>query len=144
MIDMGTSRPLLNDGVFWFKRQWGASIQAHFSQGRNLLKPVRLTPAVISFFMENHFICRDYDKLSAIILTGNGRSTGGELDRLYLNCKTKGVDLYRFCSLGGFDESALEWAKARGRDTDLLDLAGHPKPEQVFFRAGFSRESERV
>lgn len=66
-VDMRGCRPCLHDGLFRFKRKWGAAAGLHTENVYDLLvRWTTATSAVIRFLAESPLIFRDGDGLSAI------------------------------------------------------------------------------
>ncbi|MGH7791976.1 MAG: hypothetical protein ACREOB_06625, partial [Thermodesulfobacteriota bacterium] len=67
LIDLGVSRPSLNDGVLRYKRKWGVTVVENGDIYYDfLLCWNRLNKAVASFLSNTPLIFRDHDGLSAI------------------------------------------------------------------------------
>jgi lipid II:glycine glycyltransferase (peptidoglycan interpeptide bridge formation enzyme) len=68
-IDFLGTRPILNDGLFRYKRKWGTCIRiSPVPRGDMLLKPLHLSIPVKSFFTNNFFITKDPRKNNFHIL----------------------------------------------------------------------------
>ncbi len=72
-LDLGGSRPDLLDGVFRYKRKWGAEVECgKVPQAQLYICPERNTEAVRSVLRQHGFIARDNGQLIAKILLDSG------------------------------------------------------------------------
>jgi hypothetical protein len=134
-IDFLGSRPLLNDGLFRYKRKWGTYVEdSPVPRGDILLAPVRFSEPVKSFFRRNHFIVRDGSALVGKILVHGAAQSEDELARTYTRLYTRGLRGLKLYSLGGFPPEAYTWAEREGAALRLIDLSGSPDPADAFSR----------
>lgn len=67
VMDMGGSRPLINDGVLRYKRKWGSAISLGLIPKGNLFYfPCKLTPSVESFLENNPMVIKQRKKLFCV------------------------------------------------------------------------------
>ena len=100
VIDFGPTRPLLNDGVFRFKRKWGTFVKERKSpEAGILLKPLRFTPQTTSFLMNNPFICSEKRGLSGKILLGEGLAGKEDLENILKYYHIHGLSQLKVFSL---------------------------------------------
>ncbi len=88
-VDFGDCMPRLRDGVFHYKRRWGAAIAFSRKVHKQIwIKVQRDTPAVRQFFKDNPFIIVDEDKrLQGLIVAddpgGLTQTTQNEWEKEY-------------------------------------------------------------
>jgi hypothetical protein len=84
-VDMGPSRARLNDGVFVYKKKWGAEIyQNSYPQAILFFAPQHFSESVQSVFAKSRFIVREADGLGCRILAAPGQD-GSALQTLIDN-----------------------------------------------------------
>lgn len=67
VMDMGGSRPLIDDGVLRYKKKWGAHVsQGLIPKGSVFYSPCRITPSLESFLENNPMILTDGKKLTCV------------------------------------------------------------------------------
>ena len=134
-IDFLGSRPLLNDGLFRYKRKWGTFVEdSPVPRGDILLKPLQFTAPVQSFFHNNKFIVRDGKDLVGKVLLNHEPATKEQVENLWCQYQTKGLRELRVFSLEGFDSEAYNWADDGSVSMRLIDLSDLPDPGQAFCR----------
>jgi hypothetical protein len=134
-IDFLGSRPLLNDGLFRYKRKWGTHVEdSPVPRGDILLRPLQFSDPIQSIFQRNSFIVRDGRSLVAKVLLSDGRTRAKELEDLFEQLYTQGLDSLKVFSLGGFEEGAQSWARDSGKAVRLIDLSGASDPASAFCR----------
>lgn len=127
VIDFGPSRPLLDDGVFRYKRKWGTRVQgAKFPAGNILLRPLRSSLALRSIMTNNFWITRDRGRFVGQLMV-QGQSMGTEtLKNIAKNCGL-GINSLELKSLSGFD-AAIHEAAEDMPGIRLIDLSGSDEP----------------
>jgi len=134
-VDFLGSRPLLNDGLFRYKRKWGTFVEdSPVPRGDILLKPLVFSEPVKSIFRHNYFIVRDGKSLAAKVLLGEGPGTSKQLRGLFDQYFTAGLTRLKIFSLAGFEEEAWRWAEEAGEAIQLVDLRDVPSPHESFCR----------
>lgn len=136
-VDFFGSRPLLNDGLFRFKRKWGTFMEdSPVPRGDILLKPLSMTEGIQGFFRANPFIVRRGDGLVGQLLVDGMATSSEELEHLYLQLYTEGLQSMRFFSISGFPPEAKSWADGvDGMALELCDLSGSADPAAAFCSA---------
>jgi hypothetical protein len=134
-IDFLASRPLLNDGVFRYKRKWGTEVKnSQIPRGDILLKPLCFGQPVVSFLTHNHFVVRDGINLIGKILSDRKPLGEKDIEHIHEYYSTEGLDHIKVFSMAGFDEKA----KIRAEDTSLkiklVDLSSASSPHKIFCR----------
>ena len=68
-LNFGTCRPFIDEGVFRYKRKWGATMakQDGFTSGIIAFKPFNYSNGLKSFLLNNPFVSIDEDKLQITI-----------------------------------------------------------------------------
>jgi len=134
-VNLYGTRALLNDGLFFFKRKWGAYVERKpVPCGDILLKPLNLNEAVRSFFVHNYFITRDRKTLTAKILSNDNKLTIEGIRELVECYFSRGLDHFKIFSLKGYEHSVYESAKKEFPYLKLFDLSKSSHPERDFSR----------
>ena len=131
-IDFLGSRPLLNDGLFRYKRKWGTQVKdSPVPRGDILLRPLRLDKGLRSFFSHNHFIVRAENGIAGKLLLDEHPATGEDLGQAMDYYFTPGLECLKVASLHGFNGDAERWVEAEPR-VRLIDLSKTRDPAQAF------------
>jgi hypothetical protein len=78
-MDMGGSRPFINDGVLRYKTKWGAAVSLGLiPKGSFYFAPQRMSAAMESFLLHNPMIIRDGRRLYCVNWISRLRSSGAE------------------------------------------------------------------
>lgn len=107
-VDFGGCRPLLRDGLFYFKKRWGMGVGG-VGASKNVygLRPLRLTPAVQDFLAANPFIYLDRDRLKGFILSpGDGPLTLSAIRGMVRAAAIPGLDSLTLLAPAGFASEA--------------------------------------
>ena len=132
-IDFGTTRPLLNDGVFRYKRKWGTHVRkCRVPKGNIFVRPSRFVPSTIGFFTNNPLVVRDGNKLAGRILFSGERLTGRHLQQMKEQCMTDGLECLKIFSLSGLEVSAMGFLKGNSVGLKVFDLSHSRDPERDF------------
>jgi hypothetical protein len=111
-VDFGPSRPLLNDGVFRYKRKWEAQAQLpRIPSGDIVLRPLKFTRAVKSVLQNNFWITREQGKLVGYLLVEGQTLSAEELQRIARNCGS-GIDFIKLRSCFGFNSAIVKAAES--------------------------------
>jgi len=79
VMDMGGSRPFINDGVLRYKKKWGsAASQGLIPKGSFFYALQRMTTAMESFLLHNPMIIRDGQQLCCVNWVSGLQSSGVE------------------------------------------------------------------
>ena len=124
-IDFGPSRPLLDDGVFRYKRKWGTSVHtSKLPTGDILFHSVKLNTPVRSVMENNFWITRDGGKLAGHLMV-DGQAIGErEFQKIMRNCGA-GIDVIKVKSFRSFDP-AINQAAEGVEGIQLIDLSKSP------------------
>jgi hypothetical protein len=134
-VDFLGSRPLLNDGLFRYKRKWGTCVQdSPVPRGDILLRPLRLDAPLREFLGRNRFVVRDGRGLVGKILLDGSPPDEEKVSRVWRENETPGLGGLKIFSLNGFETGARTWAKSQSR-IELVDLGGTRDPASAFCRA---------
>jgi hypothetical protein len=132
-VDFLGSRPLLDDGLFRYKRKWGTRVEdSPVPRGDILIRPLRFDASVRSTFRRLQYIVRDGAGLAGRILLDDGPASSEDLKRILVRDQTPGLDRLQVFSLHGFDEEALRWVEAEKPPLALHSLEGDPDPATTF------------
>jgi hypothetical protein len=132
-VDFLGSRPLLDDGLFRYKRKWGTEVKdSPVPRGDILLRPLRLDAPVRAIFERSPFIVRDGRGLAGKVLLNGDPATAHDLQDLVARFHTKGLTRLKVCSLRGFDAEALRWAEDPQAPVVLRDLSAFENPADEF------------
>ncbi len=83
VMDMGGSRPLINDGVLRYKKKWGSTVsQGVIPKGSIFYLPCRMTRPVESFLENNPMILSEGQKLRCVSWTFATKNAGADANEL--------------------------------------------------------------
>jgi len=134
-IDFLGSRPLLNDGVFRYKRKWGTFVErSPIPRGDILLNPIRLTEGVKSFFAHNYLVSRNGDAMCANVFYVKEELDGDVLAGFVSEHGTPGIEEMRVYCFKGFTHEAGSWAGAQKPRIRLIDVSRIESTEARVFR----------
>lgn len=129
----GQSRPLANDGVFRYKRQWRTRVIATSEiLGDILIQPLSFSGPVQSVFANNCFIIETSSGLVARILLAGRVADTTEIRDLSRRYGTEGVDRLEIFSLLGFEKSDGEETLDDGTVVRRVDLSRSRNPALDF------------
>lgn len=132
-IDFLGTRPILNDGLFRYKRKWGTHVMdSPIPRGDILLKPLRLRGVLAHFFADYSFLAREGKGLSGTILCNGGKLNREDMAGLMENYYTNGLKCLNIFCMDGFDADVPEAAREYGDILQLHDLSGLKNPQEVF------------
>lgn len=110
-VDLGPSRPLLNDGLFCYQRNWGAQARLpKLAGGDILLRPIKCNRAVQSAMMHNHWITRERGKLAGQLLVEGQTMTPEELHTIAKH-RGSGIECIKLQSCPGFSSAVMRAAE---------------------------------
>ncbi len=137
-VDFGGCRPLLRDGLVYFKKSWDMSVGPSRS-GANVygLRLLRPSPAALDFLAGNPFIYLQGSRLRGFVLSASrgpmALSEVRELSRTLFIPGLEGLDIY---SPPGFGSEAAEGADPG----PLIPVVRHGGPVGEFFRSNGDRD----
>ncbi len=132
-IDFLGTRPLLNNGLFRYKRKWGTYVQRSANPwGEIFLKPMKFNNAVKSFFTHNHFIEREGSDLVGKLLVDNQKVSKGDLEKIIKSYFSDGIKCLKVFSCLGFYEGTGTWAQKNFPMIKLIDLSNISQPQNAF------------
>lgn len=127
-IDLSGTRPRLNDGVYRFKRKWGAAVSDSFSLDRVLLRPQRFSPAVVGALAANPWIVRKGRHLVGKLVVDDGLLDQPALEKLIADNTAAGLARLHVLAAGGAASSLGSWAKGACPGLILTDLTRESDP----------------
>jgi hypothetical protein len=128
-IDFLGTRPLLNNGLFQYKRKWGTVVQrSPIPRGDILLKPVREINAVRSFISHNLFVVREGKNLVGKIFHTEGILNREVLSNIISRYATAGLSALKIYCLMGYRNGTIEWARSQDETIVLIDLKNKKDP----------------
>ena len=132
-LDLGSSRALTGNGVFQYKKKWGAYIEnSRVPQGDIRIMPMKFTKAVKSILGNNGFIVRYGRELIAKILITQDSVSLKEIKRQINDKQIKGLAKLELFSLQGFETEAEQWARSNPDLVTIVDLGASEYPERDF------------
>ena len=136
-LDMTGSRPLLNDGLLRFKRQWGASLHDGWNWGLDtlLIRPNNFGRAVRSVLRNNSWIVRGDRGLVGKVLLADGGATGAQVAHLARSFSCEGLQEIEFFSPSGFSQDVRELAPTLATSVRLIDLEGRKNAADLYCRS---------
>jgi hypothetical protein len=133
-VDFLGSRPLLDDGLFRYKRKWGTRVvDSLVPRSDILLRPLRFDAPVRAIFERNRFIVRDGAGLAGKLLL-DGPVRREHLRDLLARYHTEGLRRLKVLSTDGIDAAAVRWAGESGAPLALCDLRDSADPAATFCR----------
>jgi hypothetical protein len=121
-VDFGPSRPLLDDGVFRYKRKWGTrACLPGLPAGEIRLRPLRATAAVQSILANNFWITLEQGRLTGHLLVEGQTLSLAELRKI-AGQAGQGVETIALKSLAGFSREISREAELLPA-IRLLDLS---------------------
>jgi len=103
LLNYGDARPFLSDGGFQFKRKWGMYITpSSFQFGVFGFKFNNLDTGVLSFLINNPFICVDKNNLNCYIFKNGKTVSSNDVYHLFKSYYTTGVSKFIVVSFNGF------------------------------------------
>ncbi len=132
-IDFLGSRPLLNDGLFRYKRKWGTYVEdSPVPRGDIQIRPRTLDGPLQQVFRRNPFIVRGHRGLIGKLLWAERPATEEDLADLHERHFTLGLECLQVVSLAGFTESARAWHESSPLPLEIVDLKGVSQPSAAF------------
>jgi len=132
-IDFLGSRPLLNDGLFRYKRKWGTYVEdSPVPRGDILLKPLTFSAPIRSFFANNYFITREGKDLVGNILLEQKAVKQKDLEDIIDYYYINGLKHIKIFSCNGFNADAKSYARSKAPEIKLLDISESTNPEDAF------------
>ena len=95
-VNFSYTIPLLNDGIYRYKRKWGAGVHA-WPFGRMLVRPLNFGPAVESFFVHQPLVAHGRGGLVGKVMVADGALTvegAGEIRERYLSDGLQTLQIY--------------------------------------------------
>ncbi|UCE06658.1 MAG: hypothetical protein JSW07_01045 [bacterium] len=135
-IDFGPSRPLLNDGVFQYKRKWGTYVEnGRMPMGDILLRPLKFNIPVVNFFSHHHFITRNGRKLVGRILFNDRQLNARDLEYIEKRYYSQRLDHIKIFALLGLEDGVIKSATKHSKKLRIFDLSNCFHPEEDFCRS---------
>ncbi len=108
-IDLSYTRPLLTNGIYNYKRKWGAHVCDDWKLGEIWLRPSNLDTAVRSALSRNPWIIRRGGRLIGKLLVDDAAAQSIERVReLALRYDSPGMASLELCSVAGFPAHVRE------------------------------------
>ncbi len=134
-VDLLYARPLLNDGVYGYKRCWGTYVYPVSDlMGGLFVKPANFSGPIAKIFSNNYFVTRQNDKLMAKILFENGDLSIDWIGKFMKVYYSKGIDAVKIYSLQKVDPDVAAWVLENAPPVQLIDLSNEKEPQEVFCR----------
>ncbi len=131
-LDFGMSRGFLSDGVFRYKKKWGARLDSAPAPLRVCFKARRWTPAVSAFFAAHPMLRHDEKGYAARVLRARHRPLDlAALRRIVEEHTMPGVHRVEVYSASGFEPEAAHYA-LHVHGLELKDLRTSPHPERDY------------
>ncbi len=140
-VNFGECRPFFGDGLFYFKKSWGARLEPYRHRSNVFgMRVVSSAPAALDFLEANPFIVRRGKGLEGRALAGSaGSLSSEELKRILRNCLVPGLDRLVVVSPNGFDTQAEDLVSSSF--ADRVRLIGGPADTLFSDRIRVAREA---
>ncbi len=126
-VDFGPTRPLLDDGVFRYKRKWGTSVHtSKLPTGDIQFRLIRFSTAVTSVMENNFWITRQRGKLTGHLFV-DGQTLDEQVLQEIASNRAVGIDAITVKSLCGFNPSITR-AVEGWQGLCLVDLSKSTNP----------------
>lgn len=133
IVDFGPSRPLLDDGVFRYKRKWGTRLfSPRLPSGEIRLRPLKMTAAVRSILENNPWIVREQGLFYGHLLVDGQELSADRLEKIARQAG-RGIEAVLLKSLSGFTPDIRKQA-ASIPEIRLVDLSGSRLPAEDLTR----------
>ncbi len=123
-MDFGECRPFFDDGLFYFKKRWGMTLE-RYRHRRNVfgLWAGSPTPAALDFLAGNPFVIQGRKGLEGRALAEySGPLAMEELKTILRSCLVPGLDKLTVVSPAGFEPGLKEYAaEAHGERVALVE-----------------------
>lgn len=92
-VDFGRSRAFLDDGVFRYKRKWGAKVVRDWWIHTEIgVRVIHWTPEICEFLAKHPFICSEHGQLKGAVLVDHALPVSRtELDQIEMKYGTPGL-----------------------------------------------------
>lgn len=111
VVDFGPSRPLLDDGVFRYKRKWGTAVYgSKLPTSDILIRPLNASAAMDSVMAHNFWIIRYRGKLAGQLMV-DGQSMNTEMLQDIAGNFVSGIETIRLLSNSGFNADVRQAAE---------------------------------
>ena len=131
-LDLSYTAPLLNDGVYRYKRKWGAAVHDEWTIDELLLRPLNLAPGVASFFVHQPAMTRERGGLAAKVLLSDEDVSPGAITDLVEHYASAGMQSLKICSLRPFGSEVRGRSYGDGVPVELIELAHAADPAAAF------------
>lgn len=132
-LHLGYARPMLNDGVYIFKKRWGGMVHpCPGVVGNMFIKPVRFTDAVRSIFSANYFLSVKDGRIISKILCEEDQLSIPFVERIARDNFSEGIDGVTVFSLGKTDPRVADWCLENAPYMKIVDLDGAKNPLEAF------------
>jgi hypothetical protein len=135
MIRRGSFRPLLDDGIYWYKRKWGAGVHDVWRERELLLRPTELRAGIGSFFVHHRVLVRHNRQLIGKFLTDRDALARADVERMaryYVSSGMKCLKIFSTKPLTG--DIARRGYEAVG-PVQVIDLTACANPAATFCSA---------
>lgn len=132
-LNLSFTIPLLNDGVYRYKRKWGARVHDAWRLGDIVASPVSFGPAIRSFFANQPMIMRDEGRLTGKILLDQPADQEA-LAKLAEGYASPGLNALKFFCLDARTTAAARECIDVGMPVSCCDLSGSNDPAADFCR----------
>ena len=127
-VDLSGTRALLNDGVYRFKRQWGAQVHDGWCLDSLLLQPRNLDVPVAAFLERSPMIVRQPRGLAGALIFARSAPTVEDLQHIKGLYSSEGIRGMKLVSLSAVEQEVREAAESSSEEIQLLDLSRDPNP----------------
>jgi hypothetical protein len=111
----------LDDGVYWYKRKWGAAVHDVWHERELLLWPTGLPSGIRSFFVRHPLLVRQNRKLIGKVMTDRDALSPPDIARMARSYLSNGMRCLKIFSTRPLTEEARQGRENLG-PVQLIDL----------------------
>lgn len=131
-MNLSFTIPLLNDGVFRYKRKWGAGVHNAWKLGEIVARPFTFGPAIRSFFGNQPMIVREGDRLIGKVLVPEAAATPENIAKLIDGYASAGLHALQFFSTQPLTIPGAPTDEDPHIPTTFVDLSASSNPALDF------------
>jgi hypothetical protein len=133
-VYMGYTAPLLNGGVYQYKRKWGTSVHDEWLLDETVLRPMNFGAAVTSVLRREPLIVRQAAGLVGKVLVTDESLSASEVTGLASRFASRGLQSLKIFSTCPLAEEVTQSPYPSAAPVQLIDLSSSADPALDFCR----------